>query len=218
VRAIRLCRVHGRGLQDEVKVNGQTSNEGSRLLWKDISAETVTYHGPIFDVATVRREAPDGRQGTFVKVLSPEWITVIPWYRREDGRAMFIMEEQFRHGSATVTREFPAGLVEKGEKAEVAARRELKEETGCEAGRMTLIGNVNPNSAFMSNRANFFLAESFKKVSGQSLDQNEQIDLLSVPVDEVVAAMGTEMYDNGIMMIALGFFLKEARKRPDLLS
>ena len=67
---------------------------------------------------------------------SPEWITVIPWYRNEEGKAMFVMEQQFRHGSATVTREFPAGLVEKGEDPKVAAARELLEETGSKAEKL----------------------------------------------------------------------------------
>lgn len=187
------------------------------LKWKDESGEHLAYKGPIFDVVTVDRVSSDGRKGSFVKIISPEWITIIPWYRNEQGRPMFIMEQQFRHGSSTITREFPAGLVEKGEEAKIAALRELKEETGCDAGMITKIGDVNPNSAFMSNRANFFLAERLSKVSGQKLDKNEQLDVLSVPVADVVASMGTGMYDNGIMMIAMGFFMKEASKRPELL-
>lgn len=185
----------------------------AHLLWKDKEPGKTVYHGPIFDVVSVNRTSPDGREGSFIKVASPEWVTIIPLYRGEDGRLRFLMEQQFRHGSGTVTREFPAGLVEKGEKAEDAALRELKEETGCEAGRLTLIGNVSPNSAFMSNRSNFFLAEDLRRTSGQSLDRNELLDVFSIPVDEAMDALGSGMYDNGIMMIAFGFLVKA---RPEL--
>jgi hypothetical protein len=70
----------------------------------------------------------------------------------------------------------------------------------------------------MNNRSYFFLVEDAEHVSDQELDPNEQLDVFSVPVAEVVANMGTGIYDNGIMMIALGFFLREAQKRPELVT
>ncbi|MCI6674852.1 MAG: NUDIX hydrolase [Sphaerochaetaceae bacterium] len=186
------------------------------LVWKDDGQEKLAWHGPIFDVTLVKRSSTDGRTGDFCRVESPEWITVIPWYRNEEGKAMFVMEQQFRHGSATVTREFPAGLVEKGEDPKVAAARELLEETGSKAEKLEEIGNVSPNSAFMGNRSHFYLAEGLSHVEGQNLDPNEQLDVLSIPVEEVLRDIGTGMYDNGIMLMAACFFLKECAKRPGL--
>ena len=196
-------------------------NEGcgdmDHLLWKSGDRQRV-FKGPIFDVCTVVRTSTDGRSSTFIEVDCPHWVTVLPWYRREDGKPMFVMVDQFRHGSSTVTREFPAGVVEKGEEPMVAALRELMEETGLEAQKTLLLGNVNPNSAFMNNRSNFYLVEGVRLVASQNLDANEQLDVFSVPVEEVIASMGTGIYDNGIMMMALGFFLREAQKRPELVT
>lgn len=186
------------------------------LIWKSGERKQV-FDGPIFDVCTVERTSSDGRTSRFVEVDSPDWVTIIPWYRAKDGTPMFVMVQQFRHGSATVTREFPAGVVERGEEPVAAARRELREETGLETDPIAPLGDVCPNSAFMNNRANFFLAEGLSLAGGQELDENEQLDVLSVPVREVVESMGTGLYDNGIMMIALGFFLREAERRPELL-
>ena len=186
------------------------------LLWKDVGPKTLAWHGPIFDVSLIKRASTDGRSASFCRVESPEWITVIPWYRDEQGRAMFVMEQQFRHGSGTITREFPAGLVEKGEDPKVAAARELLEETGSKAEKLEEIGCVSPNSAFMGNRSHFYLAEQLRHVEGQKLDPNEQLDVFSVPVEEVLRDIGTGMYDNGIMLMAVCFFLKEAVKRPEL--
>lgn len=190
--------------------------ETKHLVWKTVSREP-SFTCPIFSLENVVRESSDGRKGTFVSVHSPEWVVVLPWFRDEEGVARFIIEQQYRHGSDSVTREFPAGLVEEGEKAELAASRELKEETGAVAKKLTLLGNVSPNSAFMDNRQNFYLAEGLELVSGQSLDPNEQIDVLSVPVQEVIENMGYGLYDNGIMMMALGFFLRLTTERKDLL-
>ncbi len=187
------------------------------LHWTTESDERV-WKGPIFDIHSVQRTSTDGRSGTFVSVESPDWITVVPWFVDADGVPRFIMEQQYRHGSDSVTREFPAGLVEPGEDPAQAALRELLEETGCHAGKLTLLGNVSPNSAFMDNRSSFFLAEDLSRSGVQELDANEQLDVLTVPVSEVVREMGNGLYDNGIMMMALGFFLRESMSRRELLG
>ncbi len=186
------------------------------LIWKTSAREKV-WKGPIFDICRVHRCSTDGREGDFIEVESADWVTVIPWIRGKDGVPRFIMVQQYRHGSDSVTREFPAGLVDAGEDAEQAALRELLEETGSRAGKVTCLGTVSPNSAFMTNRSNFFLVEDLEVVQGQELDANEQLDVLTVPVSEVIADMGSGLYDNGIMMMALGFFLREALTRPELV-
>ena len=168
---------------------------------------------PIFEVSKVRRVSQDGRVGDFITLDCPEWVVIIPIYKDEDGVVRVIVEQQYRHGSDSVTREFPAGLVEKDEDALTAAKRELLEETGLEAGRVTLLGNLSPNNAFMSNRQYFFLAEELSKVSGQSLDQNEEIDILSLPLEDVINEMGTNLSDNALMMAATGLLMKEERRR-----
>lgn len=189
----------------------------THLMWKSGKREQV-FKGPIFDICTVQRTSSDGRSATFIEVDCPKWVTIIPWFRNEDGVPMFVMVDQFRHGSATVTREFPAGVVEKGEDPMDAGLRELKEETGLEGTRVTALGDVSPNSAFMNNRSYFYLVEHVKHTSSQELDPNEQLEVLSIPVQTVIDRMGTGIYDNGIMMIALGYFLREARKRPELVT
>ncbi len=189
----------------------------THLMWKSGKRERV-FKGPIFDICTVQRTSSDGRSATFIEVDCPKWVTIIPWFRNDDGVPMFVMVDQFRHGSATVTREFPAGVVEKGEDPMDAGLRELKEETGLEGTRVTALGDVSPNSAFMNNRSYFYLVEHVKHTSGQELDPNEQLEVLSIPVQTVIDRMGTGIYDNGIMMIALGYFLREARKRPELVT
>jgi len=189
----------------------------SHLVWKSGERQRV-FKGPIFDICTVKRESSDGRIATFIEVDAPLWVTVIPWFRDKDGVARFVMVDQFRHGSATVTREFPAGVVEKDEDPMVAALRELKEETGLEGGKVTALGDVSPNSAFMNNRSYFYLVEQASHTSGQELDPNEQLDVYAVPVVDVLRDLGTGIYDNGIMCIALFFFLREAGKRPELMQ
>ena len=96
--------------------------------WKTIGEEKA-FSTPIFDGYLADRTGPEGRKGRFVWLDSPDWVVIIPWLL-VDGIPHFIMEEQWRHGPCRMTREFPAGLVDKGEEAAAAAGRELLEETG----------------------------------------------------------------------------------------
>lgn len=207
MQAVSLCLLH---LQLSFEEEAM-----SDLMWRTDSRKEA-FSCRIFSVNEVERTAHDGRHGTFVEIESPDWIVAIPWLRREDGVPCFVMEEQYRHGSDSVTREFPAGLVEKGEEAIAAAERELMEETGIR-GEFIELGRVCPNSAFMSNHQSFFLVRSLEKVSGQSLDENEEIVVIEVPVEDVIRDMGRGLYDNGIMMMALGFFLRYSEEHPELM-
>ena len=69
----------------------------------------------------------------------------------------------------------------------------------------------------MSNHQSFFLVRSLEKVSGQSLAETEEIVVIEVPVEEVIRDMGRGLYDNGIMMMALGFFLRYSEEHPELM-
>ena len=205
MQAFCMCLMH-----IELPIEEEMSRDFS---WKTIGEEKA-FSTPIFDGYLADRTGPEGRKGRFVWLDSPDWVVIIPWLL-VDGVPHFIMEEQWRHGPCRMTREFPAGLVEKGEEAAAAAGRELLEETGC-TGDFTLLGCVNPNPAFMANHQSYFLAENIRKISDQNLDENEEIKVLTVPVEEALRDMGTGLYDNGIMMAAAGFFMRYAEKRKDL--
>ncbi len=193
-------------------------DKSEKLRWSTLGRKTL-FEGPIFDVISVERQAPDGRVGSFIEVDAPQWATVIPWFRDEKGVPHFIMVKQYRHGSDQITIEFPAGTVDEGEDPLEAALRELREETGyVPTGKVSQIGEISPNSAFMNNRALFFLVEGVEKVGDQELDPNEELDILKIPVSEVVDSMGYGLYDNGIMMIAQGYFMRYALERGDLLN
>lgn len=191
----------------------------NHLIWDEKDRKTIL-NTPIFDLVEINRESKQGVNSNFFTLASPDWVTIIPWYLNEDNVPCFVMVQQFRHGSAKVVREFPAGMVDKGEDAINSAYRELKEETALGSKEMIFLAKVNPNPAIMSNEANFFLAKDVYKISkSQHLDTTEQLDVISVPVLEVIEKMGVDpLYDNGVMLMALSLFLKYARLDSSLIQ
>jgi ADP-ribose pyrophosphatase len=162
----------------------------------------------IFSINQVERMSASGTEGTFIEVEAPNWVTVIPRFEDPERGPCFLMVRQYRHGSSSVTLEFPAGIVEPGEMPEISAARELLEETGFRAESLIQLGSVSPNPAFMNNTVTTFLADGIERVQEQLLDKHEVIDVVAVPVDEVTANMGSGEYNNGIMMISLAFYLR----------
>jgi ADP-ribose pyrophosphatase len=179
------------------------------LMWNDTGNSRLAQLG-IFDIHLVRRKAADGRKGRFVVVDSPDWVTIVPFVGRNPDVVYTV--RQFRHGSGKVTVEFPAGVVHRGERPLLAARRELLEETGCKAGELIHIGSVNPNPAFMNNQIHTYVALELEKVQDLELDEMEILDLEQMTLKSVVEKAGGDEFDNGILLIALQWLARWSEK------
>lgn len=193
----------------------KTTEPSSALMWESGERKTLQ-KTPIFNLNCIHRKSQDGREGDFVEIESPQWVNIVPVFRGTDGVERFVMVRQYRHGSESVTIEFPAGLVDEGEDPETAAKREMEEETGIRVHKLKEIGCVNPNSAFMSTRGHFYLAEELEELGTRHFDANEQIDTVTIEVSEVLKALGTGDYDNGVMCMSAFFFMRERGKGFDL--
>jgi len=174
------------------------------LVWIEIQRKFLNdYH--IFKTHSVIRQSKDGRQAPFYELETPDWVTIIA----RDKENRFLMVRQFRMGSASLTVEFPAGVVEPDEEPARAAWRELKEETGYEAGSIRLLGKINPNPAFMTNTSWTFLAEDLSNSGTTQWDENEIIHSFWMSEEEIDNAMGKEEMNSAIMVQAWFWYLKD---------
>lgn len=114
-----------------------------------------------------------------------------------------VMVRQYRHGVEDVLLEFPGGVVEDDEVPINGARRELLEETGYTASQWLQVGALYPNPALQTNTLHCFIALDAEKVSEQSLDAGEDIEVHLMRFDELVDLAKRGEFRNALMTSVL---------------
>ena len=169
----------------------------SNLVWTE-GTQKELLKTVVFTVNEIESTAPDSSTGKYIVMDAPDWVIVIP-----EINGKFLMVKQWRHGNNSLSIEFPGGVINPGEKPEEAARRETEEETGYKAGKLTYLGCANPNPALMRNRVHFVAAENLTGSGIQHLDDDEFVEYMEIPVEEVYAKIGSPEYPHALMMSAL---------------
>lgn len=99
---------------------------------------------------------------------------------KEDGK--LLMVRQYRNALNRETLEIPAGgLNDVDEPTDLAAARELEEETGYSAGKLELLLSLRTTVAFCDEKIDVYVATDLKR-SKQHLDEDEFLDVLSYDV------------------------------------
>jgi 8-oxo-dGTP pyrophosphatase MutT (NUDIX family) len=173
------------------------------LVWREIAREHVA-DCKVFSVERSIAASPaDGSQHSFYRIHSSSWAQIVPITR--DGHV--VMVRQFRHGSAGVTLEIPAGLVDPGEEPMDAAVRECLEETGYRARGAVSLGVVNPNPALFSNRLYAYLATDVERAGEISNVGTEQTEVVLVPTRDLPDMMLRGEIDHALVVATLWRYL-----------
>ena len=178
------------------------SKEDDKLKWTEGSPKELL-KTVVCTVTSRHNVSSDGTEGDYIIMNAPDWVIVVP--EKEDN---FLMVKQWRHGEAGLSVEFPGGVIDAGEDPQTAAVRELEEETGYKAGKISKLGSVNPNPALFNNHVHFFLAQDLTATGKQHLDEDEFINCMELSKKEVLDGMGTEQFPHAIMGTALSLYIK----------
>ncbi|GHV81190.1 DNA mismatch repair protein MutT [Spirochaetia bacterium] len=185
----------------------KTDNESTaHLIWHEESRREV-YRSRVLSVRDTTCRSPEGTSGVFTVIDGSDWAIVVPVIETVRGKE-FVMVRQWRHGSRELSLEFPGGVFEPGEDPLEAAARELREETAYAPGTIRKIGEFSPNPAIMSNHVHIFLAGDLRPLDKQDLDDDEYVDVETVPVREVFQGLGRPPYVHALMASAYCLYLQ----------
>ncbi|RIK65144.1 MAG: NUDIX hydrolase [Planctomycetota bacterium] len=135
-----------------------------------------------FDVVRERVVGRDGRDHVRDYVIHPGAVVILPMLDEE--RCLIL--RQRRPAVGQVLWELPAGTLDiPGESLEIAAARELEEETGHAAGRMERMCAFLTSPGILSEKITAFVAGDLRPTR-QNLGPTEEIDVETRELSEVM--------------------------------
>jgi ADP-ribose pyrophosphatase len=131
------------------------------------------YSGRIInlDIDTVR--FPNGATGELEMIRHPGAAAVVPFLSDPAGDdPQILLLKQYRYAAEEFLYEVPAGRLDSGEDPRECARRELMEETGCEAQRIEHLYTFYTTPGFTDERIHAFMAVGL--THGQSRHETDE--------------------------------------------
>lgn len=157
----------------------------------------------VLDLLSVRYRHPvRGTEKDFVVVQPTDWCNVVALTPQGE----LVLVRQFRFGIDGFSLEIPGGIMDEGENPLETALRELREETGYVGARAQLLGSTHPNPAIQSNQCHFVLVEDAVQSEALEWDADEEIEVLTVPVGEVLARARAGGITHALVLNALFLF------------
>lgn len=153
--------------------------------WKILSSQHLVQNHFI-SIRVDRCQLPTGQEiePYFVIEYRP-WVNVVAVTQENQ----VVLVRQYRHGLGMNVLELPGGTLDPGETSPMdAMQRELLEETGYQAENWVQIGKVSPNPAANTNYAYCFFASNARLVAEQHLDETEDLEVVLMPVNQVLEA------------------------------
>ena len=129
----------------------------------------------------------------------PDWACVLAL--TDGGDAVLV--EQYRHGVGRVLLELPAGMIDHGEEAEAAARRELLEETGYGARQWDALGRLAVEPGRHTNYGHVFVARGAHPVAAPAHDAAEDLRPRVVPAHTLPALVEAGEVGHGVHAAAV---------------
>lgn len=145
-----------------------------------LKTETLL-QGRAFKIRRDTLKTPDGRETKFDIVEHGGSVVIIPV--DADGNILFV--RQYRHAAGMDMLELPAGTRDGNEPFADCAAREIREETGMEAGKLIHVGSFYLAPGYSTEYMGVFLATDLKH-NPLEADDDEFLSVEKIPVQEAL--------------------------------
>lgn len=139
----------------------------------------VLLQGRAFKIRRDTLKTPDGQETKYEIIEHGGSVIIIPV--DADGNILFV--RQYRHAAGTSLLELPAGTRNGDETFEECAAREIREETGMEAGKFQRIGEFYLAPGYSTEFMTVYLATDLKS-NPLEADYDEFLSVEKIPIRE----------------------------------
>ena len=139
----------------------------------------------------------------------PKTVGVLP----VDESGKIILVKQYRFPAKKELWEIPAGKLKKGEKPELGAKRELKEETGFEAKKLKKMAEYFVSPGYTSEYQYLFVAKDLKK-GKQLLEKDEIIKKVKAfSLNEILKMIKEKKIIDAKTILAISYIKRSKTRR-----
>ena len=190
----------------------------NELAWDTIS-RSVAYTCPGFDVVHEDVRLSDGTETDYDYVSEPPAVVVFPFCGDGGPDDDVVVIEEWRQAVGRVNRGLPAGTTEPGDDdLAVAARRELREETGYAADAVEHLCTIEPANGLLDSVHHVFVATGCAPAGDQDLDFDESIRVDTTAFDALLESVRDGSVRDGRTHVAVTRYALERALDDDAVA
>lgn len=154
--------------------------------WEILKSNDVYVAEPWIRVAKQKVRLPNGKIiDDYHHIQLQDWTLIFAL----TSNGQIVVENQYKHGLGKMALVLPAGGIEDGETPDVAAQRELLEETGYKAENWNCLGSFLTHGNYGLGRAHVFKAENARLIAEPSSGDLETTEILIMNLEDFAAAI-----------------------------